>query len=294
MASSATDNVVITSAVIIVLLVVLFGMCVHGYWRSTSRRFSTMSTIFFGCMGISLILELPQSIWYVISPSDPLGNRMAYDFAKFSHFIAVSGFTFSMGIPICVWAGMVTGTEINILELTYTTPFKTILHFTIALTMVNIFLAIFQCFLGYENMTYLYITGLVSQFLISLIWLLVGISLQRMVANTAVGSSFKLVFSLNIVILLVFLCDLTRAVFLIVFDFCVGLPYPQWEFSWFQIGTVLVPFCNGNFLLIRLMTVSLRYEHRIESRLLKSSRENSVTDVLSAESEYVEVSVDEN
>jgi hypothetical protein len=290
MVSSASENLVIISAVIIVLLLVLFGMCVHGYWRSTSRRFSTMSTIFFGCMGISLILELPLFIWFILSPSDIFSNSMAYGLVTVSHAIAISGFIFCVGIPICVWAGMITGTEINILELTYATPSKTVLHFTLVLTVANIFFAIFVCFLGYQYFLYVFITALVSQLLISLIWLCVGISLQRMVTNSAVGSSFNLVFSLNVVISSVFLCDLSRAVFLVVFNIYVDM-----QAGWFEIGSVLVPFCIGNFLLIRLMTASLKYEHRIESRLLKSSQSNSVTDVLylalSPESlvEYAEV-----
>jgi hypothetical protein len=257
-----------------------------------------MSTIFFTFMGISLMLELSQFIWYLISPTDPRSNNMAYDFVKFFHVIAVSGFTFCMGIPICVWAGMITGSEINILELSYTTASKTVLHFTIALTMINTVVAIFQYFLGYEDLWYLYIAATLSQALISLTWLCVGISLQRIVANTSVGSSFNIVFSLNVIIFLVFLCDLTRAVLLLVFDFMVDMP-SDWEFSWFLIGSVLVPFCIGNFLLIRLMTMSLKHEDRIENKLLKT-RVNSATDGLrlalapDSMSDYSEVPDDES
>jgi hypothetical protein len=309
MTSADNKKSVIVSIVIIVLLGIMFGMCIRGYLYSTSRRFSKMSTIFFGCMGISLLLEMPQSIWFAMCPSDPRSNSLVFACVKLIHYTAVSGFTFCMGIPICVWVGMVTGYEINIFELAYTTTYKTVLHISIALAMVNVVVAIVLYALpGLSNQLSLSFisTVVVSQLLISLTWLCVGISLQRMVANSAVGSSFNVVFSLNVVVLLVFLCDLTRTSYIFMFPVVLHKPaedYPFMEYLlWNQVCTVLVPYCVGNFLLIRLMTVSLKYEHRIESRLLKSSQKSadSVTEALyitlasDALPEYAEVPADEN
>jgi hypothetical protein len=299
MASSDNKNVVFVSVVIIVLLVALFGLCIRGYLQATSRRFSKMSTIFFGCMGLSLLLELPKILWYAISPSNDFNNYQSLNFVQFSHFIAISGFTFCMGIPICVWAGMVTGTEIDIFEMRDTNFYKAVLHISIALSVVNIIVTGVVYFSDYEQAKlrlYFTLAMVVSQLLISLTWLCVGISLQRVVACTAVGSSFNVVFSLNFVILLVFLCYLTRTAFNIVLNFIL-LHSAGSLICWYLVGGELVPYCIGNFLLIRLMTASLKYEHRIESRLLKSSRADSVSDIMFLTllpDEYAEVPVDEN
>jgi hypothetical protein len=295
-----SNNVVIVSTVNIIFLGVLFVLCIHGYLQATSRRSSRMSAIFFGCMGISLVLEMPQSIWYS-THSNHFSTHLAYKCASISHYFAVSGFTFCIGIPICVWAGMITGNEISIFELGYTTPCKTVLHFTIVLTIVNDVMAFFLYFQSSEQVGWcFYVTVLVSQLLISFTWLCVGISLQRMVAITAVIGYLYIVISLNIVILSVFLCYLTRPVFVIMFNYVIPARSPSWNIFWNQIIILLVPYCVGNLLLIRFMTVSLKYEHRIESRLLKSSRADSVTDAVyltlstDAWPEYAEVPEDEN
>jgi hypothetical protein len=303
MTSAGSRSLVIVSAVIIVLLATLFGMCIRGYLHATSRRFSKISAIFFGCMGISLMLEMPQSFWFTLCTSNLGCNHVAYDFAKFLHFIAISGFTFCMGIPICVWSGMITGSEINIFDLNYATLSKTVLHISIALAMVSVVVAGLVFFREYEEVWLgwcFILIVVVSQLLISLTWLCVGISLQRMVATTAVGSPFNKLFSLNVIILLVFLSDLTRAIFTLVLDSVVDFASDEWELFWDQIAVVLVPYCVGNFLLIRLMTASLKHEFHIDSRLLKSSRADSGADTMylalspDAFFEYAEVPDDEN
>jgi hypothetical protein len=101
-------------------------------------------------------------------------------------------------------------------------------------------------------------------------------------------------------ILLVFLSDLTRAIFTLVLDSVVDFASDEWELFWDQIAVVLVPYCVGNFLLIRLMTASLKHEFHIDSRLLKSSRADSGADTMylalspDAFFEYAEVPDDEN
>jgi ABC-type methionine transport system permease subunit len=252
-------------------------------------------------MGISLILDVPQSIWFAMSSSDPMSNHLAFDIVSNFHIIAVSGFTFCMGIPICVWAGMVTGNEINIFEPTYTTLSKAVLHISIVLAMVNIVVVTVLNIVGNDPIAldlYISLAMEVSQLLLSLTWLCVGISLQRMVARTSVGSSVNIVFSLNVIILLVFLCNLTRVIVISLLNYRYASASPDWVFTSYQFGCILVPYCFGNFLLIWLMSASLKYEHRIESRLLKSSRTDSVSDVLflalTPDDEYTGVPVDEN
>jgi hypothetical protein len=108
-----------------------------------------------------------------------------------------------------------------------------------------------------------------------LIWVYVGLSLQRMVSKAAVGNSFNVVFTLNLVIVLIFCLNLMG----VIVGFNTNVYYifimPDW---WTLFAHIVPPLCAGNFLLIRLMMTSLKYEDRIGSSLLTSSTSYSLLD----------------
>jgi hypothetical protein len=258
----------ISSLILLVLYVLLIALCIYCHLRIKARHHKKMKASFFLLMGFCLAIDIPRLGWCISANSGDhtapfcQNKTIEWEIIHALHLVAVMGYFICLGIPICMWASMITGTEVDIFDFNYSSLSKRVLHGAI---VSNIVFSTFDICADFESKRVEDIGmgfNVLTQLLILCIWLYVGISLQRLVYTCSRGNSFNFMHTLNFVIIVVLLAYLSRAALL---ADCVMGDCSHVNYYVFIFGTQCLPFCIGNYLIIRLMAISLRYGDSINN-----------------------------